>query len=186
MDRDLVRLSKAISRALRHEPWVYELEPDDEGWVPVAALLEALREERPGWRGVSEREIARIIAESDKRRFELAGGRIRALYGHSLPGRLRKEPAPPPAILYHGTTREAAGRILREGLRPMGRQYVHLSTDETTAHQVAARRRGPAVLLTVAAGEAHRHGVAFYLGNEQVWLADAVPPEWISAPGDLA
>lgn len=28
-------LSREISYALRHAPWEYELEMDEEGWVPV-------------------------------------------------------------------------------------------------------------------------------------------------------
>lgn len=36
---DLTALSKAVSNALRHEPWVYELTLDDGGWVPVGDLL---------------------------------------------------------------------------------------------------------------------------------------------------
>lgn len=38
-------LSKTVSHALRHEPWLYELELDDEGWVAVSQLLESLRSE---------------------------------------------------------------------------------------------------------------------------------------------
>jgi putative RNA 2'-phosphotransferase len=64
----------------------------------------------------------------------------------------------------------------------MGRQYVHLSTDVATARQVAGRKRGAPVILTVWAGEAHRAGVPFYLGNEQVWLADAVPARYLAFP----
>ena len=39
---DLERLSKQISYALRHAPWEYELELDDEGWVHLDQLLGAL------------------------------------------------------------------------------------------------------------------------------------------------
>ena len=35
----LERLSKEISYALRHAPWEYELEMDEEGLVPIAQLL---------------------------------------------------------------------------------------------------------------------------------------------------
>ncbi len=35
-------LSKEISYALRHAPWEYELEMDEEGAVPVVQLLDAL------------------------------------------------------------------------------------------------------------------------------------------------
>ncbi len=181
MDRDLVRLSRTISHALRHEPWLYELELDDEGWVSVDDLLGALRDAR-AWRAVSQADLERIIVESDKRRFELREGQIRALYGHSTPRRLLKTPAPPPPTLFHGTSRGALEAIRREGLRPMARQYVHLSVDEPTALQVARRKRGEPVILVVAAAEAHRQGVLFYQGNELVWLADNIPLAFIGTP----
>ena len=184
MHRDLVRLSRAISHALRHEPWLYELELDDEGWVPVDDLLAALRSERAAWRHVTPAYLEQIIAQSDKRRFELRDGRMRALYGHSTPNKLLKVPASPPATLFHGTSRPALAAIGREGLRPMARQYVHLSADEPTARQVARRRQGEPVILLVRAGEAHRQGIRFYQGNEHVWLADQVPPRFIALPLD--
>ena len=34
-----MQLSKEISYALRHAPWEYELELDDNGWVSVEQLL---------------------------------------------------------------------------------------------------------------------------------------------------
>ena len=30
---DPVALSRVVSHALRHEPWLYELELDEDGWV---------------------------------------------------------------------------------------------------------------------------------------------------------
>lgn len=36
---DYFKLSKEISYALRHAPWEYELELDDEGWVDIEQLL---------------------------------------------------------------------------------------------------------------------------------------------------
>jgi putative RNA 2'-phosphotransferase len=41
----------------------------------------------------------------------------------------------PPAILYHGTSPSAAKNIMSEGLRPMNRQYVHLSTDKNQQYK---------------------------------------------------
>jgi hypothetical protein len=38
--RDYVQLSRVPSHALRHEPLLYELELDADGWVAVAALRE--------------------------------------------------------------------------------------------------------------------------------------------------
>jgi putative RNA 2'-phosphotransferase len=182
MQPDLIRLSKTVSHALRHAPWLYELELDGEGWVPVDTLLAALRGHRPEWRALTEEDLAEMVAQSDKQRYEMQGKRIRALYGHSLPQKLAKTPAEPPAILYHGTSALALPAIQAEGLKPMSRQYVHLSTDETTARQVARRKREPSIILRVRAAEAHRQGIPFYAGNDLVWLADHVPPEFLIFP----
>jgi putative RNA 2'-phosphotransferase len=182
MRRELVRLSKTVSHALRHAPWLYELELDAEGWVPVEALLSALRERRPAWESLTAGHLAEMVAQSDKARYQMQGGRIRALYGHSLPGKLAKTLAEPPVLLYHGTSTLALAAIRAEGLKPMSRQYVHLSTDEATARQVARRKRGTPTILRIKAAEAHCQGVSFYVGNDRVWLADHVPPAYLLFP----
>jgi len=183
---DDVKLSRTVAHALRHKPWLYELELDDEGWVPVEALLAALRQRRGAWADLTEEHLAGMIARADKQRYELREGKIRALYGHSLKHRLAKTPAEPPEFLYHGTPTRAVQAILAQGLKPMGRQYVHLSIDLETAREVGARhgkgRDQRPVVLVIRAGEAHRSGVTFYEGNEMVWLADHVPPAFIDEP----
>jgi putative RNA 2'-phosphotransferase len=66
-----------------------------------------------------------------------------------------------------------------EGLKPMQRQYVHLSAEEATARTVALRRTRHPVILRIDAFQAHQHGIKFYYGNDMVWLADNIPPEFI-------
>jgi len=177
---DLTKLSRALSHALRHEPWLYELGLDGEGWAPLPDVVAALREERADWSDLTDADILRLIGTAVKQRFDVADGRIRAFYGHSLPEKLRKTPAAPPDVLYHGTSPEALTAIREAGLRPMRRQYVHLSSDEATAHSVGQRKTSRATILKIAGAEAHAAGVKFYHGNERVWLADDVPPEFIS------
>jgi putative RNA 2'-phosphotransferase len=171
----LTALSRVVSHALRHEPWVYELELDDEGWTQVDGLISALREQGGEWSHVDRGDLERMIAAASKRRHEIRGDEIRALYGHSVPGRLAKESAAPPSVLFHGTSPAASRAILRDGLRPMGRQFVHLSIDVDTALQVGRRKADFPVVLRVDAAAAHAAGVCFCRGNELVWLADAVP-----------
>lgn len=182
----LTNLSRTISHALRHEPWLYELELDEEGWVDVEVLLAMLRNQRDEWTSLSVQDLVHLMAQAEKQRFELRGDRIRALYGHSTPQRLHKEPAVPPATLYHGTSAEAASCILREGLKPMGRQYVHLSTDRETARQVGLRKGREPVILEVQAAAAHAAGVVFYSGNDRIWLADFIPAAHIRYPSPVA
>lgn len=181
---DLTELSRAVSHALRHEPWLYELELDDEGWVPVEGVLGTLRSECPEWKNLTEADLARMITSSSKRRHEISDGRIRALYGHSVPGRLRKTPAVPPDMLFHGTSPANVPCIRSTGLLPMARQYVHLSVDAAMAVEVGRRKSPRPVILRVLAGDAHANGLRFYEGNEKVWLADYVPVQFIIFDGE--
>ena len=175
----LSEISRAVSHALRHEPWVYELELDDEGWVDLEALVVALRGQGPGWLGVDRAALKAMIETSPKQRHELAGERIRALYGHSVPGRLSRAVGMPPAQLFHGTSPQAWELIRVTGLEPMGRQFVHLSTDLETAVQVGRRKAPEPQLLVIDSGAAYGAGVQFRVGNEVVWLAEAVPAEFV-------
>jgi putative RNA 2'-phosphotransferase len=172
-------LSKLVSHALRHTPWLYELELDDDGWAPLDALIGALRSQRPEWANLSSADVEHMVNSSTKRRHEIVGQRIRALYGHSVPAKLRREAALPPTILFHGTSPEAANLIQADGLRPMLRQYVHLSVDIETAREVAQRKSSSPVLFEIDARAAHHRGVVFYAGNDKVWLADLIPVQFM-------
>jgi len=185
--REYNEISKKMAFILRHKPWLFEIELNDEGWTSIDHLLAALRSGRPAWADLERSDLERLSDFSDKTRYEISGDRIRAFYGHSIPGRLKKERTEPPEFLYHGTSGHAAECILDgDGLQSMSRQYVHLSSDTETASQVGRRKGKKLVVLVIEAGRAHRDGIAFYLGNESVWLADSVPAEYISVmqPGD--
>lgn len=173
-----LELSKEISYALRHAPWEYELELDENGWVSVKQLLTALNESDK-WENVTVEDLEHMIENSDKKRHELVEGKIRALYGHSIPKRIAKEITEPPAILYHGTARRFLESIEDIGLLPKGRQYVHLSNDIETALQVGKRHDDKPVILEINAKKAWDEGIKFYLGNDKVWLADNIPSKYI-------
>lgn len=176
------RLSKALTRVLRHKPWLYELELDENGWTPVDPVLEGLRLERRDWATLTADAIAEVVATSTQNRFEMDGGRIRALYGHSTPSRIIKTPGQPPEMLYHGTPPDIMPIIRADGLRPMSRQYVHMSVEEHIAHEVGKRKGATTMMLIILALQAHQSGVTFYRGNDFVWLADFVPAQFIQFP----
>lgn len=174
----LEELSKEISYALRHAPWEYELEMDEEGWVSVEQMLDALH--RTGkWSNIREADLKEMIEKSEKKRHELADGKIRAFYGHSVPMKILKEKKVPPNILFHGTARRFLQSIMENGLLPQGRQYVHLSQDVETAKTVGSRHDDKPCILVIDAKSAWNEGVNFYIGNEKVWLADQVPAKYI-------
>ena len=176
---DYAALSKEVSYALRHNPWEYGLDLDERGFVPISHLLSALNGKDLYEGEIVEQDLVEMINRSEKRRHEILNKRIRALYGHTTPERISREEGEPPATLYHGTARSSLDKILEEGLKPMGRQYVHLSADAETALRVGKRKDSKPALLAISALAAASDDVTFYVGNEKIWLADIVPPKYI-------
>src|SRR5215831_6778935 len=168
---DLTKLSRTVSHALRHEPWLYGLELDSYGWVHLIDLVVSLRRHRNKWRKLAENDIIEMISKSDKRRFEIYKGKIRALYGHSLPGKVLKMSVQPPTILFHGTSSRFIKQVKHEGLKPMGRHYVHLSVDRETALLVAKRKQGISFIITVQASKAYQNGIKVYHQQQRDYLA---------------
>ena len=176
---DYINLSKEISYALRHAPWKYELEIDEAGFVQISQLLSSINEEEKYPKEIELPDILYVMKISDKKRLEIVGEKIRALYGHSIPMHIKKEESIPPVILYHGTAKRFLPSIKEKGLLPMNRQYVHLSTDIETATTVGKRRDKEPVILKIDVKSALKEGIKFYIGNEKVWLCDRIPPELV-------
>jgi putative RNA 2'-phosphotransferase len=183
--RDMVKLSKLLSYALRHNPASFNLVLDGDGWVGLDALVATIAA-RPKWRWVRAGHIRQVVDGSDKRRFEIEGSMIRARYGHSRAARPTYRQVEPPPILYHGTPRRNLSTIRRHGLQAMSRQYVHLSVTPEMALQVGRRRDPNPVLLLIHAAKAHTAGLIFGTpsghSQDDVYLVEAVPPDFIEFP----
>jgi putative RNA 2'-phosphotransferase len=170
-EKELVRLSKKMSKHLRHSPESVGLRLDPAGWVGVDELLTALR--------ITRAQLVEVVERNDKKRYEIDGDRIRASQGHSVPVDLALPVVEPPAVLYHGTVGAALAEIYRDGLRPMSRHDVHLSATVETATRVGARRGKP-VVLVVDAAAMRVDGHEFRVSANGVWLVAVVPPEYLS------
>ncbi|MFJ6696795.1 RNA 2'-phosphotransferase [Streptomyces sp. NPDC091272] len=180
------KVSKYLSRHLRHQPERIGLTLDDHGWVEVEALIRATAAH--GFH-LTRAELDHVVADNDKQRFAVRdddprrGTLIRASQGHTVAGvDLALPAAEPPEHLFHGTNPRAVTAIRSEGLRPMNRHDVHLSPDRETATRVGARRGRP-VVLCVRAGAMHRAGHAFRVSANGVWLTAHVPADFLGFPG---
>jgi putative RNA 2'-phosphotransferase len=182
MSKQRVSISKFLSLVLRHNPGAIGLSLDAEGWVAIDELLAAA--DRHG-NPIRREELDEVVATNDKKRFCVSadGRRIRANQGHSVEVELGLAPVEPPELLYHGTVERFLDAIRREGLVRGNRHHVHLSADRETAGRVG-QRRGRPVILVVEAGRMQRDGYRFYRSENGVWLADAVPAEYVDFPGD--
>ena len=154
-----VELSKEISYALRHAPWKYKLEMDQEGWVLVDQLLDALHQDKR-WKDITIDDLYVLIEKSKKKRFEIKDNKIRAYYGHTIPMKIIKQEQVPPDVLYHGTAKKFLASIKEKGLLPI-------------------RHDKDVCILQIDTKQAMLDGIKFYYGNEDVWLADKIPSKYI-------
>ncbi len=172
-----VKISKYLSKHLRHQPKDLGLLLEPGGWVLLDDLMLAL--ERRNF-FVTREEIFEVIAKSDKQRFSLNEDqtKIRANQGHTVAVDLQLESLPPPEILYHGTGEKSAASILERGLQKMQRHHVHLSADTETAIRVG-RRHGRPVIFEIAAEKMAQSGFDFFCSTNGVWLVEMVPPTYL-------
>lgn len=171
------RISKYLSKHLRHEPERLGLALTPGGWVEVSQLLDACTEH--GF-PITRAELEAVVAGSDKQRFAFdeQGTRIRANQGHSVEVDLELGAQVPPDALYHGTGSDTAETIAQSGILKMARHHVHLSHDQDTAIKVGSRHGRP-VVFEVNAAAMYRDGYTFYCSSNGVWLIDAVPPQYL-------
>lgn len=132
------------------------------------------------WKDFNINDLERIVREDSKQRYSFNEdkSKIRANQGHSIPVNLELKPIKPPSKLYHGTGRKYLDSILKNGLIKKERQYVHLSKDLETA-SIVGKRHGDLVILEVNAEDMFNKEIKFYLSNNNVWLCDYVPVEYI-------
>lgn len=173
----LVRISKYLSKHLRHNPERLGLHLGPGGWVGFKALLKACKRHNFC---LTREQIEYVVAYGDKPRFSISQGKyIRANYGHSAKVDLQYVPAQPPPVLFHGTAEHNVESILRDGIKSMGRQYVHLSQDAESARKVGQRHGKPAILRIDTKGMIEDH-YSFFFAEAGIWLTEQVPVKYIT------
>ncbi len=173
-------LSKYLSYILRHHPEEANLSVDDRGFTELEDVIDAVKKTKHSW--ASKEDILYLIEKSDKERFEIVNARIRALYGHSIDVDI-EEGTEPPEKLYHGTSPDSISSIFEEGLKPMGRQYVHLSKSVEEAREVGKRHHPRPTIIKIDASSAWQDGIRFYDRGE-IYLVEYIPPEYMDIIDD--
>ncbi len=169
-------LSKFISLILRHHPEAVNIQLDEHGWADVEELIAGIK--KTGKR-INRELLEEIVRTDQKQRYSFNEDKtlIRANQGHSISVDVELKELEPPALLYHGTAVGFLDSIQKEGLKPMGRLYVHLSKDVETALNVG-RRHGKPVVLKIRSGDMYRDGQLFYMSENGVWLTKRVDTKY--------
>ena len=177
-------LSKLMSYILRHDPSSIGVSMDREGWVRIEDLVNGIRTRWRNahlYRWVRPEHVVAIAMLDPKGRFEIKDGMIRARYGHnrSLGIEISYPIDRESKVLFHGTSCEALASILREGIKPMRRMFVHLTTSIRDACEVGRRHSSNPIVLVVDCECLRRHGIEIYTASHSIKLAKYVPPRCI-------
>ena len=171
--KQLTHTSKFLSLVLRHQPDAAGIALDAHGWADVSELLRGMTN---AGLPIDMAMLEEIVRTDEKQRYAFNEGhtKIRANQGHSVAVDLELQPLTPPDMLWHGTASRFLDSIMQDGLKPMSRQYVHLSPDIETAKKVGIRHGKP-VILQIDTKQMHADGFRFYRAENGVWLTEAVP-----------
>lgn len=180
LGKERVRISKFLSLILRHEAAKFGVTLDEHGFADIDSVLSVLRKSFPDF---TQDDLQELAAHDEKGRFEITGDKIRARYGHSIYVKPMAEPTEPPEILYHGTSRKAAQRILEQGLHPMSRRFVHLSGTIEEARKVGRRHSRDVVIFEVKARAARDAGIDFFAEHD-TYLAEYIPADFLETIKD--
>lgn len=180
LGKERVRISKFLSLILRHEAAKFGVALDEHGFADVESVLSVLQKSFPE---LTQNDLLDLAARDEKGRFEIVADKIRARYGHSVYVKPTAEPTEPPGILYHGTSRTAAQRILEQGLRPMRRRFVHLSRTIEEARKVGRRHSRDVVIFEIQALAARKAGIDFFI-ESNTYLAEYIPAVFLETIKD--
>lgn len=174
VEKSLEKKSRFLSLILRHDPSKAGITLTSEGWANTNEIVKALQ--------ISIEQLKQIVAENDKKRFELSpdNRKIRASQGHSIKVDIDWEDVTdkiPGGLLLHGTKAEYLESIFEKGLLKMKRTHVHLTADMKLAVKRAQTGKGQGVVLTI-----QPKGAKVFKSANDVYLMEIVPPEMIWKP----
>ncbi|MBN1233074.1 MAG: RNA 2'-phosphotransferase [Candidatus Coatesbacteria bacterium] len=175
------RLSKTLAYILRHHPEEFGLSLDEDGMIDIFKLLDVLYKTK-GWTLVKE-DLDPLVKDDPKQRYRYdeQENRIGANYGHSIENmKIFYPEIVPPTELFHGTTQDNVATIFKDGLKPQGRNFVHLSASLKEAVNVGLRRDPKPAVFKVLALAAHKAGIVFYRSQNNIYLVKEIPPQFLT------
>ncbi len=176
-----VKLSKFLSYIFRHNPQQLGIELDENGFSQISVdelIILIKKDARFSW--LNRQKLEALVQLDPKGRFEIKNERFRCRYGHSLKNiSLNDLYKNVPQILYHGTNLKAYEKIVSDGLKPMGRNLVHLTLSIPDAKMVARRHGGQMVILEIDALQAQKDGIEIFQASPTIFVAKSIPKKYI-------
>ncbi|MCL2863048.1 MAG: RNA 2'-phosphotransferase [Methanimicrococcus sp.] len=169
------KLGRFISGALRHFPEKLGLSMYEDGWVSINALTAAVARK---YKWPKKYHVYALVESDEKGRYEISGGKIRAVYGHSI-GVVLDYPLYGGEFAYYGMNPEEVDTLLDEGIRPVKQRYLHLSTTLEKAIEVAMIHTENPSIFKIDVAAAIDDGLNIMIANDDILLTDEIPAEYI-------
>ena len=174
--KEIVQLSKMLSKVLRHNAVKMGLNIGSDGRV---ALDELLRHQM--FRSYTVNDVMSIVESNDKQRFAISEEEgimyIRAAQGHTIKTISDSEllteilDSSEIPVCVHGTYRAFLPLILENGLNRMKRNHIHMAVGIPGESEViSGMRKSCEVILYINVSAAMRDGIKFYKSSNNVIL----------------
>lgn len=173
----LSRLSRFMSKILRHEATNKDLEIDSNGWVLIDSILAHLKTIEC-FRHTTLEDIIQIVEDEKQKkvRFTISDGKIRANQGHTIPGinpdlTEITDPSKIPVCI-HGTYDTCIEIISRNGLCKMKRNHIHMNTKIPEPGMViSGMRQSCNRIVWINVSKAMELGIKFFVSTNGVILS---------------
>ena len=178
-----IRISKFLSYILRHDPSAIKSDLDYEGYLKISLdeLVKRMNQKKSFQNmNIEKTDLINIVDNDSKGRFEMSNGRIRAMYGHSVPGihvYLSKKNLPDK--LFHGTIKKNSMLIMQQGLKPMSRNLVHLTENIKDAFITGKRYGRDVVILEINVKGALKENIKFWKPGKNIYTTKYIPKKFI-------
>jgi len=169
------KLGRFVSGALRHFPEKLGLSMYEDGWVSINALTVAIARK---YKWPKKYHIYALVESDEKGRYEISGGKIRAVYGHSVDVVL-DYPLYDGEFAYYGVSPEEVDILLEEGIQPLKQRYLHLSTTLEKAIEVAMIHTENPSIFKIDVAAAIDDGLNVMIANDDILLVDEIPADYI-------
>lgn len=173
------KLAKFLDYTLGRHPDEFGLLPDDQGYVKIKTLLQALHEDSE-WRHLKEGHLRSLVAMHPCAPIELMDDLIRARGRDHLPKPFI--PSDLPKLLFTAVRRRAYPVVLTQGIRPGSLPFILLSPDMAMAQRLGRRMDNAPVVVSVQVARSKEAGTTFRKFGELLYLADFVAAQMFTGP----
>ncbi|MDG6225641.1 MAG: RNA 2'-phosphotransferase [Candidatus Thermoplasmatota archaeon] len=179
---ELEGLGRVMAGVLRHFPERFGLDMDEEGFVDIYKLVNAIKRKRGDRvRWLRPSHIIGLAETDPKGRYQVENNHVRATYGHSKPLKMSLPTDNIPEMLYYPIKEGELEAVKEEGILPHNRTMVHLSKTYWDAYEAGSHQDdGSPLILRIDAESAQDNGIIIQRAGKTVFTVEEIPQDFIA------